>query len=110
MDTQATPRKVATLKARVGAVAAANKHSAVLTECGEVYTWGCNSEGQLGYGTSNSASNCIPRLVDYLKGRHMVAISIAKYHTVVLGNEGEVITHSLLNMLSVGNEVKEYLH
>ena len=91
MDTQATPRKVATLKVRVGAVAAANKHSAVLTEGGEVYTWGCNSEGQLGYGTSNSASNCIPRLIDYLKGRHMVAISTAKYHTVVLGAEGEVI-------------------
>ncbi|KAG0555654.1 hypothetical protein KC19_12G185700 [Ceratodon purpureus] len=92
VDTQATPRKVATLKARVAAVAAANKHSAVLTDCGEVYTWGCNSEGQLGYGTSNSASNCIPRLIDYLKGRQMVAISTAKYHTVVLGAEGEVMT------------------
>lgn len=90
IDTQPTPRKVSTLKARVVAVAGANKHSAVLTENGEVYTWGCNREGQLGYGTSNSASNFTPRLIDYLKGRHMVAVSTAKYHTVVLGAEGEV--------------------
>lgn len=84
VDTQATPRKVGTLKVRVSIVAAANKHSAVLTQCGDVYTWGCNSEGQLGYGTSNSASNCMPRWIDYLKGRKLVTISTAKYHTVVL--------------------------
>lgn len=90
VDTQPTPRKVSTLKARVVAVAAANKHSAVLTEGGEVYTWGCNREGQLGYGTSNSASNYVPRCIEYLKGRHLVSIAAAKYHTVALGAEGEV--------------------
>ncbi|CAM6101074.1 unnamed protein product [Calypogeia fissa] len=92
VDTQPTPRRVSTLKARVVAVAAANKHSAVLTEAGEVYTWGCNTEGQLGYGTSNSISNYIPRVVECLKGKKLVAISTAKYHTIVLGAEGEVLT------------------
>lgn len=93
VDTQPTPRRVTTLKARVVAAAVANKHSAVLTEAGEVFTWGCNREGQLGYGTSNSASNHVPRVVEYLKGKNFLAVSAAKYHTVVLGLEGEV-SHS----------------
>lgn len=90
VDTQPTPRRVSTLKARVVQVAAANKHSAVLTDMGEVFTWGCNAEGQLGYGTSNSSANFIPRCVEYLRGKAFVSISASKYHTVVLGNEGEV--------------------
>ena len=76
------------------AAAAGNKHSAVITDAGEVFTWGCNREGQLGYGTSNSASNHIPRAVEYLKGKKFSGVSAAKYHTVVLGLEGEVATLS----------------
>ncbi|ESQ49713.1 hypothetical protein EUTSA_v10019953mg [Eutrema salsugineum] len=90
VDTQATPRKVTSLKAKIVAVSAANKHTAVVSECGEVFTWGCNKEGQLGYGTSNSASNYFPRLVDYLKGKVFTAIASAKYHTLVLREDGEV--------------------
>ncbi|BBN02425.1 inhibitor of Bruton tyrosine kinase [Marchantia polymorpha subsp. ruderalis] len=92
VDTQPTPRRVNTLKAKVVKVAAANKHNAVLTEAGEVYTWGCNLEGQLGYGTSNSTSNYIPRLVECLKGKKLTSVATAKYHTVVLGAEGELYT------------------
>ncbi|GFP87497.1 inhibitor of bruton tyrosine kinase [Phtheirospermum japonicum] len=92
VDTQPTPRRVSALKARIVAVAAANKHTVVVSEAGEVYTWGCNKEGQLGYGTSNSASNYIPRLVEYLKGKFFIDVSAAKYHTIVLGSDGEVFT------------------
>ena len=90
VDTQPTPRRVSSLRPRIIAVAAANKHSAAVSESGEVFTWGCNKEGQLGYGTSNSASNYTPRVVECLKGRNFKAISAAKYHTVVLGTDGEV--------------------
>lgn len=90
VDTQATPRRVSSLKAKIVAVAAANKHTAVVSDSGEVFTWGCNKKGQLGYGTSNSASNYTPRVVEYLKGKVFVAVSAAKYHTVVLGADGEV--------------------
>ncbi|KAG2640114.1 hypothetical protein PVAP13_2KG071400 [Panicum virgatum] len=92
VDTQSTPRRVSSLKQRIIAVAAANKHSAAVADTGEVFTWGCNKEGQLGYGTSNSASNCIPRMVEYLKGRVFRGVSAAKYHTIVLGVDGEVFT------------------
>lgn len=90
MDSQATPRRVSSLRTKIVAVAAANKHSAAVSESGEVFTWGCNKEGQLGYGTSNSASNYTPRVVEYLKGKTLVSISAAKYHTIVLGADGEV--------------------
>lgn len=92
VDTQSTPRRVSSLRTKIIAVAAANKHTAVVSECGEVFTWGCNKEGQLGYGTSNSASNYTPHVVEYLKGKVFTGVSAAKYHTIVLGADGEVFT------------------
>ncbi len=58
---------------RVVQVAAAHRHSAALSSAGELYTWGANGEGQLGYGTSDSACNPTPRLVD--------ALRVSKTHT-----------------------------
>ncbi|PPD86271.1 hypothetical protein GOBAR_DD16797 [Gossypium barbadense] len=43
VDTQPTPRRVSSLKSRIFAVAAADKHTVVVSESGEVFTWGCNS-------------------------------------------------------------------
>ncbi|GFZ09302.1 ankyrin repeat family protein [Actinidia rufa] len=92
VDTQSTPRRVSSLRSKIVAVAAANKHTAVVSESGEVFTWGCNKAGQLGYGTSNSASNYTPRVVEYLKGKVFEGVAAAKYHTIVLGADGEVFT------------------
>lgn len=99
VDTQPTPRRVSSLKSKIVAVAAANKHTAAVSDSGEVYTWGCNKEGQLGYGTSNSASNYTPRAVDYLKGKVFTQVTAAKYHTIVMGADGEIYTwgHRLVN-------------
>lgn len=91
MDTQPTPRRVSSLRSKVVAVAAANKHTAVVSDNGEVFTWGGNREGQLGYGTSNSASNYTPRVVEYLKGKVFKGVAAAKFHTLVLGVDGEVV-------------------
>ncbi|KAK7286563.1 hypothetical protein RJT34_21638 [Clitoria ternatea] len=92
VDTQPTPRRVSSLRSKIVAVAAANKHTAVVSDIGEVFTWGCNREGQLGYGTSNSASNYTPHVVESLKGKTLIGVSAAKYHTIVLGSDGEVFT------------------
>ncbi|KAM1635623.1 hypothetical protein ACFX13_013935 [Malus domestica] len=92
VDTQPTPRRVNYLRSKIVEVAAANKHTAVVSDAGEVFTWGCNREGQLGYGTSNSASNYTPRLVESLKGKVFKGVAAAKYHTIVLGVDGEVYT------------------
>ena len=59
------------MRARVTAVAAANRHTVALAEGGAVYSWGSNLQGQLGYGTSDSASNAVPRVVEAMKaGTH----------------------------------------
>ncbi len=47
---------------------------------------------QLGYGTSDSASNAAPRLVEAMRGKAVVAASAAKRHTLVLTGSGEVYT------------------
>lgn len=99
VDTQPTPRRVTSLREKIVAVAAANKHTAAVAESGEVFTWGCNKEGQLGYGTSNSASNSTPRLVEYLKGKVLKGVSAAKNHTIVLGSDGEVIGCTNLHLI-----------
>ena len=57
---------MATLRARV---AAANRHTVAVSDGGAVFSWGCNLQGQLGYGTSDSASNATPRLVEAVKVR-----------------------------------------
>lgn len=77
------PNRVAglPLRQRVVSVAAANKHSAAVTSAGEVWTWGGNASGQLGYGTSDSGCNPTPRLVEALKGKQLVKVSAAKHHT-----------------------------
>ncbi|KAK9905383.1 hypothetical protein M0R45_000222 [Rubus argutus] len=98
VDTQPTPRRVSSLRSKVVAVAAANKHTAVVSDTGEVFTWGGNREGQLGYGTSNSASNYTPRVVEYLKGKVFVGVAAAKYHTIVLGVM-ERYTHGVIDLL-----------
>lgn len=59
--------RVASMKQRVIAVAAANRHTVVVAEGGTVYSWGNNLQGQLGYGTSDSASNAVPRIVEAMK-------------------------------------------
>ncbi|KAF5843258.1 regulator of chromosome condensation 1/beta-lactamase-inhibitor protein II [Dunaliella salina] len=77
---------------RIIAIAAANKHSAAISASGDVYTWGANSWGQLGYGTSDSSANPNPRVVDALKGKPMQAVAAAKRHTLLLSRDGEVWT------------------
>ena len=86
-------KKVAALRTSyVVKIAAANKHSVAVTSTGEVYTWGSNTCGQLGYGAFDSTSSPTPRVVDALKGKRVVACAAAKRHTVVLTADGDVLT------------------
>lgn len=86
-----TPARLRSFRQDVVSVAAANKHSAALTASGRLYTWGDNTQGQLGYGTCSRACNSSPRIVESVKDRHLIAVSISKRHTVVLTGDGEVL-------------------
>ncbi len=89
----AEPKRVTALRACfVVEIAAANKHSVAVTSTGDVYTWGSNTCGQLGYGAFDSMSSPLPRVVDAMKGKVVVMCAAAKRHTVVLTKDGDVLT------------------
>ena len=92
VDSVHTPRRVSGFKHEVVSVAAANKHSGGLSASGRLYTWGDNTQGQLGYGTSGKAFNTAPRIVESVRDRHVAAASLSKRHTVVLTSEGDVLS------------------
>ena len=66
-ETFGTCRITTLNRQKVAAVAVANRHTVALLEGGTVYSWGSNLQGQLGYGTSDSASNAVPRIVEAMK-------------------------------------------
>ena len=67
-------------------IAAGYEHSIALTESGEVYTWGANSNGQLGNGTKVNSG--VPTKVEL--ETKVVDICGWMYRTVVLDENGEV--------------------
>lgn len=92
VDTQPSPRKVGSIKAKVVCITAANKHTAVVTAGGDLLTWGSNSKGQLGYGSTEAGYNGTPRIVEAMKSGSVQMASASKNHTVVLLRSGEVWT------------------
>ena len=65
---------------RVVDLAVANRHTVALLDDGAVFSWGSNLQGQLGYGTSDSASNATPRIVEAMK----VSTSTAHHSVLAL--------------------------
>jgi len=61
-------------------------HSVALTADGSVWTWGINSDGQLGDGTTNSRS--APTAVTMPPGRTFTAISAGGGSTIALASDG----------------------
>ncbi|XP_077961151.1 putative E3 ubiquitin-protein ligase HERC6 [Gasterosteus aculeatus] len=71
----------------VSFISCGEAHSAVLTQEGEVFTFGEGSCGQLGH--DSSADEVTPRLVDRLDGSAS-QISCGRRHTLVLGTSGQL--------------------
>jgi alpha-tubulin suppressor-like RCC1 family protein len=64
----------------------AGYHSIALKSDGTVWTWGRNSEGQLGDGTNNNSN--VPLQVSNIS--NVIAISGGEYHTLVIKDDGTV--------------------
>ena len=48
-------------------IATSNNHTLLLTKDGDVYSFGYNNYGQLGYSTSQKSYQCLPKKVSGLK-------------------------------------------
>lgn len=88
---QIYPRKVQGLLGKVVMdVAAAKHHTLAVTDAGEVYSWGSNRDGKLGY--SSKDTQVVPKKVMLLKGVYVEKVSAANRHSVVIADGGVVYT------------------
>ena len=88
------PRHVAVLaQERVVAVVSGGLHTAAVTADGRLYTWGDNSQGQLGH-SNGYRQELAPRLVQFtagLAGQKVVVLAAGRYHTAVITEEGNLM-------------------
>ncbi|XP_032889000.1 X-linked retinitis pigmentosa GTPase regulator isoform X2 [Amblyraja radiata] len=75
-------------KGKIKQLAAGSNISAALTEDGNLFMWGDNSEGQIGLGSETSAF--LPRQVNV--GKTVSWVSCGYYHSALVMGEGELYT------------------
>ncbi|XP_034565879.1 probable E3 ubiquitin-protein ligase HERC1 isoform X2 [Notolabrus celidotus] len=73
-------------------IAVGCEHVLALSSTGDVYAWGCNSEGQLGLGHSNPVKE--PTLVTALQGKNIRQISAGRCHSSAWTTPSISIKHS----------------
>jgi len=69
---------------------AGGRHSAAITKCGKLLTWGWGEEGQLGHGTEKNSFLPRPCRLPRIKGKlgQPASVSLGQCHTfVILNNE-----------------------
>jgi alpha-tubulin suppressor-like RCC1 family protein len=81
------PKKVEALAGqRVVAVAAGANHSLALTADNAVWSWGFGSDSRLGHG--DVQNQLLPKEVEALAGRRVVAVSAMGHHSIALAADG----------------------
>lgn len=63
-------------------------HTAIVTEMGDVYTWGDGRKGQLGHRDSDPSMKQTPRLVDTLDSVFVTQVACGGMHTVAVTDQG----------------------
>lgn len=85
-------------------LACGSGHTCVLTQDGEVYTWGRGDDGRLGHG--DNGWKYVPRLVNALLGQVVTLVTCGSYHTAAVTNNGHLFTWGggMYGKLGHGNE------
>jgi alpha-tubulin suppressor-like RCC1 family protein/uncharacterized protein YjdB len=86
----------------IKAIAAGGYHTVALDRDGKVWTWGRNSEGQLGH-SSGALSNKKPEGIAGLP--KIVAIAAGEYHTLAVDESGQVWAWGLNQYGQLGSSV-----
>ena len=69
-------------------------HTVGLTKNGEVFSWGKNSDGQLGHGDKEDRS--VPTKIAALHGLVITNVSCGEWHTTALTGKGQILTWYVL--------------
>lgn len=69
-------------EARAARVLAGASHTVIITEGGQVYSFGANKDGQLGHGDRNDVGT--PRLIESLRDRRIVDGAAGNAHTLLV--------------------------
>jgi alpha-tubulin suppressor-like RCC1 family protein len=90
-SSQRLPTAVTNLNGKgISQVALGSFHTVVLSSGGEVYSWGCGRDGQLGHGDWGSPR--VPHLIKALQGKGVVSVACGEYHSAALTASGDVYT------------------
>jgi alpha-tubulin suppressor-like RCC1 family protein len=66
------------------------RYTVGITKNGKVFSWGDNSNGQLGHGDREARS--VPTKVEALDGIVFIKVSCGGLHTAALTDKGELLT------------------
>ena len=91
-NTQPEPRLITMLSGLVvRMISAGVNHSLVITSTGDLYSWGSDRFGQLGYGGGDAGKGSLhPKKVEHLKKHVVVAIAAGDAHSVCFTDNGEI--------------------
>ena len=85
-------------------IACGSGHTVVLTNDGEVYTWGRGDDGRLGHG--DNGWKYVPRMILSLAGHVICQVTCGSYHTAAVACNGDLYTWGggMYGKLGHGNE------
>ena len=87
-------------------ISAGVDHVLALGSDGNVYAWGNNASGQLGF-DNGGAIQSTPTLVEALKNKNVIAVSAGRYFSLALTDGGQIYSFGKNTLLQLGYETAE---
>eukprot|EP00937_MAST-01D_sp_MAST-1D-sp2_P002200 g2200.t1 len=88
MSTQNSPLPIRTFEEEPFIIECGASHCAIVTTGDQLYTWGCNSHGQLGHGTIDDETR--PRRLTCMCDKRIAEVRLGGAHTVLTTDMDEV--------------------
>jgi alpha-tubulin suppressor-like RCC1 family protein len=93
---------------KIVSIACGCYHSLVLTDVGNVYSWGHNSKGQLGIGNQTNQNR--PQKIDLNNNQIIKSISCGEYHSLLLTTVGDIYAFGCNEFGQIGNQTINQLN